>query len=192
MGVKTLLTLEQFVELPSEQERHFELDDGELIELPGPTPVHNLVRDTATTALGVHLLQHPVGMVLAGTDVRLGTATVRRPDIAFYSREVWDRIDPHKVPVLFAPDLVAEVISPNDTTADLNHRVNQYFRAGIQEIWLIYYKDREVHIRRPSFARILGGADTLESPEILPGFSLSLGDLFEWVPPAPADEPPAS
>jgi len=45
MGTKTLLTLEQFDQLPEEEGVRYELDEGELIVMPTARPRHNLVRD---------------------------------------------------------------------------------------------------------------------------------------------------
>ena len=51
MGTKTLLTLEQFDQLPEEEGAHYELDEGELIAMPTARPRHNLVRDNIADPL---------------------------------------------------------------------------------------------------------------------------------------------
>ena len=51
MGTKTLLTLEQFDQLPEEEGAHYELDEGELIAMPTARPRHNLVWDNIADPL---------------------------------------------------------------------------------------------------------------------------------------------
>ncbi|MGH2509282.1 MAG: Uma2 family endonuclease, partial [Ktedonobacteraceae bacterium] len=45
MGTKELLTLEQFEQLPVQEDKVFELDEGELRVMSPGRPRHNRVRD---------------------------------------------------------------------------------------------------------------------------------------------------
>jgi hypothetical protein len=46
-------------------------------------------------------------------------------------------------------------------------------------MWIVYPRLRTVHIIRPSEPRhILGADDTLDAPDVLPGFSLAISALF--------------
>ena len=73
--------------------------------------------------------------------------------------------------------LAIEIISPSETAADIAHKVGQYLRAGAV-VWVVYPKDRAVHVFESKSARILEAEDLLEAPTLLPGFSVRVSELF--------------
>jgi Uma2 family endonuclease len=59
-------------------------------------------------------------------------------------------------------------------------KVKQYFAAGCHTVWIVYPEEREANALEASGAdRLLKGDDLLEAPELLPGFSVRVADLFE-------------
>jgi len=65
-----------------------------------------------------------------GFTLRRKPDTVRAPDAAFVSAA---RIPPGGIQSGFfpgAPDLAVEVVSPDDTAAEVKAKVNEYFEAG--------------------------------------------------------------
>ena len=115
MGTQTLLTAEQFAQLPPHETENCELVDGELIPLPSANFGHSLAKDTVTMALRIYLRIHPLGEVGSEVDCRLSPTIVRRPDVAFFL-SIPDRPIPRKqVPIPFAPDIALEVLSPSET-----------------------------------------------------------------------------
>jgi Uma2 family endonuclease len=179
MATKTLMTIEQFEQLPERGDVIYELDEGELISMARPRPRHNLVRESAARHIGVFVRDRHLGRVLTETEFALSEDTVRIPDVAFLTSEQMSRIDLDQV-IAGAPTLAIEVVSPNDPAEDLTRRIDQYLAAGSRAVWVIYPKAREVHIFRAGGVTVLRGANAvLEDQEILPGFSLSLTALFE-------------
>lgn len=85
--------------------------------------------------------------------------------------------DPDFSPI--TPDIAVEVISPNETTSATHRKLDPYFDAGIQEVWLVYPDTREVELwtgpRRPTL--VFTGTTTLISA-LLPGFETPLETLF--------------
>ena len=77
---------------------------------------------------------------------------VRRPDVSFIRRgrlpgdvspEGWVRIP---------PDLAVEVVSPNDSAEELEEKLDDYRKAGVPLVWVIYPKARKARVfrlRRP-------------------------------------------
>jgi Uma2 family endonuclease len=58
--------------------------------------------------------------------------------------------------------------------------VKQYFAAGCHTVWIVYPDARELHVLEASGSdRILKEGDSVEAPELLPGFSVPLAELFE-------------
>lgn len=64
MPTRTLMTAEQFDQLPEEETR-YELLDGELIEVPSATLGHNVIQAILLTSLMNFLLQTLRGMAFA-------------------------------------------------------------------------------------------------------------------------------
>ena len=79
-----------------------------------------------------------------------------------------------------APDLAVEIFSPSDNVRQLMRKVKQYFAAGCHTVWIVYPERREINVLEASGAdRLLTVADTLEAPDLLPGFSVPVATLFE-------------
>ena len=179
MATKTLLTVEQFEQLPEEEHYRYELDHGELIEVACASYEHNEIRGLLEHALRSFLAAHAVGRVIAEQEFRLGEDTVRRPDVAFLRAEMAARIDKSKSILGVVPDLVAEIVSPNDTE-QLMRKVDQLLEVGCRCVWVIYPAERKVLAYEPNDqVHVLGEKKNLEAPELLPGFSLPVSQLFE-------------
>jgi Uma2 family endonuclease len=117
----------------------------------------------------------------------------RRPDVAFVSTARWplDRALPETGDWDVVPDLAVEVISPNDIFKDVLAKVREYFHYGVQVVWVIAPEERQVYVYdAPTHVRILTGQDELTGGEVVPGFRLSLGHLFQQAVAPTA--PPAS
>jgi Uma2 family endonuclease len=135
--------------------------------------------------LGAFLDQHPLG-ILAGADgpMRLMPALVRMPDISFVT---WERMPNRKVPLDpiagFAPDLAVEILSKGNTKKEMQRKLREYFFAGTRLVWLVDKDKRTVEVyNAPDQSVLLGEGQSLDGGEVLPGFSLSLKQLFAALP----------
>jgi Uma2 family endonuclease len=175
---RALLTIEQFEELPVHEGIHYELNEGEVISLPETMPRHNMVRDNIAWHIGNFVEQHKLGTVFSVTGYQLSPNTVRIPDVSFVPADRMRDLDLDKR-ISDAPALAIEVVSPTDLAEELTQKVKQYLAAGAKAVWVFYPKTREVHVFRAdggSFVRL--EHETLEDPDILPGFSLDLKSVF--------------
>jgi Uma2 family endonuclease len=78
-----------------------------------------------------------------------------------------------------APDLVVEVISPNDKAFDVIEKLREYFAGGVRQVWQVYSNTEQVMIfDSPRSARILSRGDELIGDPVVPGFRVKLADLF--------------
>lgn len=103
--------------------------------------------------------------------------TVRAPDVSFVRA---DRL-PKQIPDGFfelAPDLAVEVVAPNDKASDIDETIEDYLRAGVRLIWFVYPKSRSVHVYTQTTVERLNSDETLDGRDVLPGFRLSIGDMF--------------
>ena len=131
MSTKTLMTVEEFERLPEDECIWRELDQGELVEEPGPVMIRNYVRDTTTTLLRKHLDEHPEqGCVVAEEYFRLMEDTRRRPDIALVGRDQFSIIV-RRGSQPFGPKLIVEIVSPTNAFGGMTRKLQQYFKAGV-------------------------------------------------------------
>lgn len=176
------MTVEEYLALGEDPPgQRLELSEGELIVSPSPTLPHNRIRDHLNARLRMHVEPRNLGEVFSETDVRLGPATVRRPDVAFTSAARLEGVDPRSLPQPH-PDLAIEIVSQNDRADDLQLKVRQYLAAGVQAVWLLYPQlgiahRYDAHQLAPQ-ARSAEAGDGFDEPALLPGFSLPLREVF--------------
>jgi Uma2 family endonuclease len=178
MATKTLLTIEQFDQLPIREGILYELNEGEVVALTEHMPRHNCVRDRIARRMGSFVEERKLGEVFLEAGYQLSPETVRIPDVSFVPTDRMREIDPDKR-IQGAPVLAIEVVSPIDVAEDLMQKVEQYLIAGAKSVWVFYPAARDVHVFRPDgggFSHLEHA--TLENPDILPGFSLDLKSVF--------------
>jgi Uma2 family endonuclease len=86
MATKTLLTVEQFEQLPDDGMRH-ELDEGELVTMPSPFGQHGQIQGEIYSILRNFVRPRLQGLVFVETGFRLSHDTVRAPDVSFIRSE---------------------------------------------------------------------------------------------------------
>jgi Uma2 family endonuclease len=178
MSTTTRLSFEEFLRLP-EDGNSYELNEGELLVTPSPTPFHNIVRIRLTLAIKSFVKSHDLGLVLDETDFRLAPNTVRRPDVAFLSRQMLKGFDCDRSPIEGAPTLAIEIISPGNSAQDMLLKVHQYIDAGCQAVWVFYPLLSLVVVHNAAGMHEVKGV--LEE-QVLFGaskFTLSLAEIFD-------------
>ena len=105
--------------------------------------------------------------------------TVRSPDVAFIRA---DRLPPAGVGrgwMNVAPDLVVEVLSPDETPAMLEEKLSDYRVAGTRLMWVVDPVRRGVSIRRVGEVdRWVSEHEELRGEDMLDGFSMPVALLF--------------
>jgi len=61
----------------------------------------------------------------------------------------------------------------------MERKVSDFFKGGCKRVWLVYPEECEVYIHGLSGVSLRAGDDSLEDPELLPGFSAKVSILFE-------------
>jgi Uma2 family endonuclease len=143
-------------------------------------------------ALTLFLHGKGLGRSLIGMEFVLPrSGNKRKPDVAYVSFAAWPqgRPLPDEAWWPLAPDLAVEVVSPHELTYATHTKVQEYFAAGVKQVWLVMPHLQHVHVHTgPTTVRILSRADTLTAEGVLPGFAVPVADLF---PPAEAEPAPA-
>lgn len=125
------LTAEEFFEfcsLPENEDRHFELEDGEIVEMPRPVVPHGVVCGNLAYLLGAYVRQRRKGYVCSndpGVVWKRNPDTVRGPDVLLFDDDVpFDGL-PRKWSER-PPLLAVEVRSPNDSMSKMQKRIGQF------------------------------------------------------------------
>ncbi len=182
MGVKTQLTIDDYLKLEEPPCTRYELSRGELIVTPSPNYYHNDIRDELNARLRAFVKSHNLGITICEVDVKLAGETVRRPDVAFVGAARLEGVDLGKLPFPVVPDLVAEIVSENDRAHDLLLKVTQYLTAGVKAVWLLYPNTRLAYRysagKLEPEVRSAERGHAFEEPALLPGFSLPLKEIL--------------
>jgi Uma2 family endonuclease len=159
--------------------RH-ELIDGELRTMAPAGGPHGRDALRVGARLLAHVEAHALGEVFAaetGFLLRRDPDLVRAADVAFVRA---DRLPAGGLPTGYlplAPDLVVEVVSPGDTAADVQDKVDTWLRFGTKAVWVLYQGPRLVVHRPDGTARALGPDDDTDGGDVMPGFRMRLRDM---------------
>jgi Uma2 family endonuclease len=180
--ITSLLTAEEYARLP-DPGHPTELIQGQVISMPPPMPRHGELCAQIVYLLRRFLEDHSLGRVLSndsGVVTERNPDTVRGADIAYYS---FQRVLKGPLPdglLSVAPELVFEVLSPDDRWREIHVKVAEYLHAGVLAVCVVDDSHRSVHVyhaSRPS--QVLSGSDEFSLPEILPDLRLPIARFFE-------------
>lgn len=173
------LRLEDLEFLPADSYR-YELWEGRLVRRKASKPRHGIVAGRIVTHLGAYLLQHHIGDIhVADAGFRAGPGeSLYCPDAAYVSNERMALASLDEF-VPFAPDIAVEVRSPDNTHRQLERKARHYVAHGAQYVWVFYPRTKSVRVHRPDVAtETLHADDHLLAEDLLPGFTVRVGDLF--------------
>jgi Uma2 family endonuclease len=159
-----------------------ELIKGEIIYLMPTGHPHGFYEINFATPLSIFVRKHKLGRVLGG---EVGIYTQRRPDtvrgadVAFISHERFAQVQ-SKSFLGVCPELIVEVMSPDDTWTEVNEKLEEYFAVGAKLIWVLDPRRQRLHVYRTlTDLDVLTVQDTLTGGEVLPGFQVPVAELFE-------------
>ncbi len=176
----TVAEFEQFIALPENIERHFELIDGEIVEKPMPTQKHGRIIFVFNGELYIYFAKNPIGFGEVEVRYRIpeDIYNSRQPDLAV----VLDRETPavERGAVLRMPDLIVEVKSPDESYTGLRKKAAYYLASGVRMVILVYPEKLLVEIYEPDQdVQILRETDVIDGGTVLPGFTLAVSKLLE-------------
>ncbi len=113
--------------------------------------------------------------------------SVRKPNVSFVRSGRFPNNRPPRGIIYIVPDLVVEVISPNDTYYDVEDKLNDYLLVKVPLIWVVNPDCRSVHTYlADGTVRRYTAEEELPGEPLFPGFRVRVADLF----PAPLPTPP--
>jgi Uma2 family endonuclease len=173
-------TEQDVIRIEEQENRLCELVEGVLVEKPMGLR-ESLLAAGLADRLREFVVPRNLGLVSGeGGMMLLLAGLVRIPDVAFIS---WNRLPGRRVPEdpipEVAPDLAVEILSRTNTPGEMRRKREEYFRAGVALVWIIDPDERRATVfTSPEDSAEYGEHDVLAGGDVLPGFSLSLADLF--------------
>lgn len=182
--VQQLMTAEEFLEWTLREEnwdRHFELQRGEVIEMPPPGKYHGFICANIVRLLGNYAAQQKSGYVCSndsGVVTERNPDSVRGPDISYFvdsqTAAEMERGYPET-----PPRLAVEVLSPSDRFNPMMQRVGELLLAGVGMVWVVDPEGRDISVCRSGQApQLLSATETLTAEDILPGFACPTTQIF--------------
>lgn len=161
---------DEYLALP-EEKPYLEYIDGVVLQKPMPNKSHSILIEAILYAIGTYRRKFGGSSGPEGR-VRLPDGTgYRLPDLAY-----WAPSRPHEDDSV--PSVAVEVRSPGQTMAELRRKCRSFRANGVDVCWLVDPPSRTVEVfEGERDGEPLSADATLETP-VMPGFSLSLTDLF--------------
>jgi Uma2 family endonuclease len=180
--VVVTLTAAELLQMPQTDSR-LELVGGELRKLPFGGALHGMVTMKLAYLLN-HLdpEEHHGQILAAGTGYWLEKSpdTVLTSDLTWLARKRLEKIGGVSEGFIeLTPDLVAETVDFKDTYSQVMERVQLWLRFGVRFVFLIEPQSKTVLVATSiKQMMIFGVNDVLELPEVLPGFSVRVAEIF--------------
>ncbi|NWF60962.1 MAG: Uma2 family endonuclease [Fischerella sp.] len=173
------LTLEEFLTL-SEGDVNYEFIDGYAVPKVSPKYFHS----TLQTALLILIRAWCKGKGRVGSEwaiilKRKGQDWAPVPDLTYISYErlpkSWRRNEACPVP----PELVIEIISPDQTFKEFEDKAKDYFAAGVSRVWVVDPEAMSIKVFFSVESSQVYTDNMLIVDELLPGLELTVRQVFE-------------
>ncbi len=165
---------EAFIAEPENDDRLFELINGEIIEVsPGRTSNSGFPH-IISFEVRLFCRDNDIVCYISGSDgaYKVGNNVVV-PDFAYKRTPLSDEY-PDTAPPLW----VVEIISPTDKAPDIRDKRQIYRRAGIL-LWEFYGPSKSIDVYAPGQPlREAGIDDVLDVGDLIPGFTLAVKTIF--------------
>ena len=176
-----LWTAEDLLDFQNSPWQH-ELIQGVLYRMPPTGFDHGRIESLFSAFLTIHVTTNQLGQVASGDPgfiIARNPDTVIAPDIAYISHERLKSAISTDRFLTIAPDLVAEIVSPNDRPREVQEKVERWLQFGVQAVVVIDPKSQTLTVHQSlDQKRIYGLDNTIDLNFVVPGFSLPMRQLF--------------
>ncbi|MFN8453377.1 MAG: Uma2 family endonuclease [Anaerolineae bacterium] len=159
-----------------------ELIEGRIVPLAPTGDEHGGVEIKIGGKLDVFVTAHKLGKVRGGEVgiyIRRNPDHVRGADVLFISNERYAQRKSQSF-LDVAPDLVVEILSPNDSWSEVTQKLREYLGIGVRLVWIVDPQARRIYVYRSmTEIREFTEDDELPGDDVLPGFSVKVAELFE-------------
>lgn len=167
--------------LPDDGKR-YELVYGELKMMSPTGGLHGRVAMRIGSMLEQHVRTNQLGEVFAAeTGFLLSTDpdTVRAPDAAFVTAHNFQGLDEVREFLPVAPDLVVEVVSPSDSSSDVEEKANSWIRFGVRLVLVVDPANRSIRAyREQASINVYFAGDHVDAADVVHGWRFAVNDVF--------------
>ncbi|MHB2016579.1 MAG: Uma2 family endonuclease [Candidatus Xenobia bacterium] len=192
MSMRRMMSLDEFLAMP--EDPMLEWVRGEVVTRAMPTNLHGLVAAVLSMHLTAWALEMRTGAPMIEVRITYRQGDDPRsiiPDLSFMSRDRFQGPARHEH-LAEAPDLAIEVLSPGQSFASMIDRVNWLLTHGSRLVWIMDGEDRRISVfRHGAPPQVLSQGDVLQDADVLPGFELTMRQLFDEVDQLAGGEKPA-
>ena len=175
------ITADELLQMPEDGVRR-ELVEGEVREMAPAGNIHGRIAVRVAAPLFRYVEENDLGVVFAAeTGFKIGSNpdTVRAPDAAFVRRERVEEVGEVEGYWPGAPDLAVEVVSPNDSYAEVEEKAAAWLLAGTRAVVVVEPRTRTVTVRfSRTEIRVLTEGDVLDVGGVVPGWKLPVAEIF--------------
>jgi Uma2 family endonuclease len=181
MQLDTMLTLDEYAQLPRHDGHRLELSRGLLIRQPHPSALHAAVTARLFEVLTEYASRSRGRAVCdAAFLLQAEPPTIRQPDVALLAAPQTAEGSADRV-LRGAPLLAVEITAAtaDGTRAELLEKVFEYFDAGATAVWVIDLAARTVAAFANGTApTIYSRTATIDGARTLPGLQCAVAKLF--------------
>ena len=175
-------TAEQLLAMRDDGHR-YELVRGKLTMMSPAGNEHGRIAGRILRRLGDYVEVNDLGETYtAETGFLISTSpdTVRAPDAAYVSHDRLASVEPTRGYLPLAPDLVVEVVSPNDSFSDVEAKARQWLEAGTRIVLVADPANSKLRVyRNQGEIRVLSEGDTFSAGEVCGEWQLTVNDAFQ-------------
>jgi len=153
------------------------------IEMRSPTgDQHGSVEGNLYDALRSFVRAKRLGVVRVGEVgiyTRRNPDSIRAADVLYISRERYAQVRSTGY-LDVAPELIVEVMSPEDRWSEMNRKLREYFAIGVRLVWVADPETRTVYAYRSlTDVREFTERDQLPGDDVLAGLNVPVASLFD-------------
>lgn len=177
----TLMTGDQLARMPDSE--LCELIDGRIVPMSPTNPEHGHLEARITALLSAVVEKQNLGRVMAGEVgifTRWNPDRVRGADVLFISHARYERRTKGRGFLDVAPELVVEILSPENAHIDTLQKVREYLAIGVLLVLVVDPPSRTITAYRlGSDPRRYADGEAVPCGDVLPSFNLAVATVFE-------------
>lgn len=175
----TKLTLEEFLALP-EADINYEFVNGQAVPKVSPKEFHSMLTFALTTLLTQWSKQRGrVRLEWAIALKRQGEDWSPVPDVTYISYERLPASRKRNEACPVPPELVIEIISPDQTIKDFADKAKDYFNAGVSQVWIVDPEAISIRVFYSDGSNKIYTDTTPILDALLPGLELTARQVFK-------------
>ena len=168
-------TFEDFLNWEPNDGFKYEWNDGELIQFTGMKKKQYYIYDVLNRIF-YEKGYIKTGLLMAEPDVMLSGIQMRRPDIAYFTRE---QVYQGREGIDVIPEFVVEIISETDQLYKVEDKITEYFKAGVKVVWNIVPNQELVYVYTSrKNVTICIDNDICSANPVLPDFEIRVNEIF--------------